>query len=415
MPATFSSDVSAIAKFIYVKPGSFEKQLTKDYPLLKMLRHETGFATAEGMKIPIQRVGNQGFGITATLAASHSTPVGLSQWLVPQKQAHQFVKVDNQVVRNASAGSDATQLLDAVKLQTDSAANEIGREISKMLHGSASGSRGTIATISIGANTTFTMVDASLIYEGMIIVLATTETGAIRSGGTTNVATVSKVDLATNTVTFTGQNFTTLFGTAAIGDHVFREGDAQNNASAGNVFFGLKDWNPTGTVSATAFCGVDRTLNRTKLAGTYYDGSQDTWKSVFIKAEARGEKETGRLFEDGVWVLNPVDLATYRVNLESTARVVSKEAISKYEVGIKQLEINGHTFMGDPHAQIGVARYIGKDAMALCTAGNGPQWGGDNPLIFDPKTGFHEGLMSVYGNIASYDTSALCAVTLPTN
>lgn len=416
MASTVSSDVAAIAKIMYKKPGSFEKALTRETPGLSMLTHTKDFATPEGLRVPIPRVDGQGFGSTAALAFAHHTAVGISQWQIPQVSYFRSLSIDGQVVQNASNGTDATQLYNAVKYNTDNALSSAGLESSKFMWGSSTGHRGQILTISIGATTTFTMTDVSLLAEGMVIVLATTAAGATRSGGTTNKATVSAINQATKTVTFTGQNFTTLFGTAAIGDYIFREGDAQNGAGSGLVPLGLEDWNPSGTISATPFCGVVRTLNTAKLAGFQYDGTvSDTLRTVLVSALAAGSDSTGNLFKEGTFFVHPVDMGRF-INSVETTRVTSKEKMTKYEVGVKEYEINGHKLVADPHCPRGKARYIGEGAFALCTSGQAFSWGDPSePLKYAPQTNAHEGLLRFYGNFAGLDTSSLGVITLPSS
>lgn len=413
MPATAITDVSALSKIIYEDPGSIEKALVRNKPGLSSIPHMTTFTSGEGMRIPALYGAGQGLATTASVAVANVTSTKSVSWLVPQVKYYLGVKLEGQVVQNAAEGGDESQFIDYVKLEMDLGLDQFGCELSKQLWGTAAGYRGIIASSSIGTDSTITLsnvTDAAFFEVGMWVVLATTATGAIRSGGTTNRAQVSKVNTLTGVITFMAQNLTTLFGAVST-DYVFRESEAQNGAATGALALGLDDWNPPSDPSATLFCGVDRTAFISRLSGFRYNGSSDPLRSVFINALGRAANEVGPGFTKGTFFVNPRDLAAIRNSVEAS-RIVSKEKMTSYSIGVEEVDVNGIKFVEDSYCKIGQAKMISEGAFGRYSSGDSPSWGKE-PLWEDKNSDNWIGLAKNYGNFAAKRVAGLMHITLP--
>ena len=408
------SDYQWLQKIIY-PTGHDSDAIVRDKPGVANTPHKKDFTSGEGMKIPAPYGSGMGASADVAVATANQTSAKGTYFMVDQRKYYAPFSLEGKLVENAKQGNAASQFTDQMKYEADQVEDCIGWELERQLFGSQAGFRGQIAGISIGATTTFQMLQPSDIIHmrvGMTIVLGTTASGVIRTGGTTNKAVISAVDVGANLVTFTGQNFTTLFGTAANGDYIFREGDAQNNATNGVCSAGLGDWNPIATPSATAFFGVVRTVSPHELAGCRYDASTngDQLPTVFINARAQYMTQTGKGMPKGAWYIHPLYGAALR-NYFEAKRIVDIERETEYKFGVQAFKIDNQEFVEAAACPYGVARFVADGAFVRASCGDQPSWAGDK-FWLDHKTDRVQGLMRHYGNYAALHVNELMAVTL---
>lgn len=410
------TDYKWLQKIIYPSGQPDEEALIRNKKALANTPHRKDFTSGEGMKIPAPYGSGMGASADVAVATANQTSAKGTYFIVDQRKYYAPFSLEGKLVENAKKGDASTQFTDQMKYEANQVEDAIGWELERQLFGTQAGYRGVVASISIGANTTFKMAQASDILHmrvGMTIVLATTAAGAIRSGGTTNKAVISAVDVGANLVTFTGQNFTTLFGTAVNGDFIFREGDAQNGASAGVCSAGLMDWCPPTTPSATLFMSVDRTVSPTDLAGCRYDANSngDQLPTTFINARAQYMTQTGKDMPDGAWYIHPLYGAAMR-NFYEAKRIVSMEKETEYSIGVKAFKIDDQTFIEAPACPYPYSWFVGDGAFVRASCGDQPSWAGDK-FWLDHKTDRVQGLMRHYGNNAATHVNELMCVTLP--
>lgn len=413
------TDFAFLQKILY--PGGFDsKALVKDKPALANTPHKKNFTTGKGMEIPAPYSTPQGASADVATAATNASPSQGKSFTVPQTKYYAQLRLEGKLVKNAREGNLETQFIEQMKYETDQVEDTIGWELERQIFGSSSGYRAQIGSVSIGANTTITLkkiTDAIFFRVNMVIVLAAVgggAGGAIRSGGTTNKATVSAVNAKTGVLTFTGQNFTTLFGTAVADDYIYRQGDAQNGGTA-VVSAGLEDWNPATDPSATTFYGVDRSLNPAELAGVRYDGSGDQLQSVFINARANYQSQTGKMSKKGVFYIHPLYGAAIRNEYEAK-RVISMERQTTYEMGVDSFKIDNCEFIEAAACPYGVAKFVSDGAFVRASCGDQPSWAGmgrGDDFYLDRGTDTVQGLMAHYGNFAAWHVNELMHVDLP--
>lgn len=410
------SDFGFLQKILY--PTGFDgKALVRDKPALLNTPHKKNFTTGKGMEIPAPYATPQGASAAVATAASNASPSKGSSFTVPQTTYYAQLRLEGKLVKNAMEGNADTQFIDQMKYESDNVEETIGVEMNKQFFGSNAGYRGVIGSVSIGANTTVTLAtitDAVLFEVNMWIVLATTATGAIRSGGTTNRAQVTAVNTRTGVLTFTGFNFTTLFGTAVAGDFIFREGDAQNGGTA-KVAAGLADWNPSTDPSATTFFGVDRSVYPSRLAGVRYDGSNDSLQTVFIRALAQARTEVGPGWKKGDFYIHPLYAAAIRSIYESK-RIVDFNKETTYKMGVEAFKVDNITFIEDALCPYGRAKMVADGAFVRASCGDQPNWAsmGKNDMFWlDRDTDTVKGMMCNYGNFAAWHVNQLMDVALP--
>jgi hypothetical protein len=413
------TDFAFLQKIIYPPDGVPDgKALVKDKKATANTPHKKNFTSAKGFEIPAPYSTPQGASaVVATAATNASTSKG-SSFTVPQVKYYAQLRLDGKLVKNAMNATADAAMIDQMKYETDQTEDTIGWEIERQFFGSQSGYRGVIGSVSIGANTTVTLAtitDAVFFEPNMVIVLATTAAGAIRSGGTTNKATVTAVNTKTGVLTFTGQNFTTLFGTAAVADFIFREGDAQNGGTA-VISAGLADWNPSTDPSATTFFGVDRSIMPSRLAGVRYDGSGDMLQTVFIRALAQYQSETGRGLKKGCFYIHPLYGAAIRAAYEAK-RIVEVEKPTTYNMSIDSFKIDNMTFIEVSSCPYGVAKFVTDGSFIRASCGDQPEWSGigkNDMFWLDRDNDVVKGMMVNYGNLLAWHVNELMHVTLPT-
>lgn len=413
-----NTDFAFLQKIIYPPDGVPDgKALVKDKKATANTPHKKTFTSGKGMEVPAPYATPQGASAAVATAASNAAVSQGKSFTVPQVKYYAQLRLDGMLVKNAMNGTADSQMVDQLKYETDYTEDTIGWEIERQFFGSQAGYRAQIGSVSIGANTTITLkqiTDAVFFEPNMVIVLATTATGAVRSGGTTNKATVSAVNTKTGVLTFTGQNFTTLFGTAAADDYIYREGDAQNGGTA-VISAGLADWNPSTDPSATTFYGVDRSLFPARLAGVRYDGSTDLLQTVFIRALAQYQSETGRGLKKGVFYIHPLYGAALRAAYEAK-RIVETSFDTTYQMQIDGFKIDGMSFIEVASCPYGVAKFVTDGAFVRASCGDQPEWAsmGKNDMFWlDRDTDTVKGMMVNYGNLLAWHVNELMHVTLP--
>ena len=240
----------------------------------------------------------------ATAIAAANNTSKFEAWEVTRASHYRLGKVDNQTIE-ASASGD----LDAFEPAFDEFDRAIKAEanwINYRFFRSRSGSSGRLANGSV-ATTIGTLVDASDTWgwrEGDVGKLSANADGTALRAGSVTVASVQRQN---GTITFTG-NISAGVATAATTDYLFLDGDATLAPA------GLADWVPDAAPSATAFFGVDRTVEPELLGGVRIDGTAGgSIANLLTDAIAALDDIGGE--PDVVW-MNPITFGTLSKQIE---------------------------------------------------------------------------------------------------
>jgi len=414
MATTATTDVSYISKVIY-KDGIQQKQIVRNKPLLTATKHNTKFTSAEGIKVPILYGTGQGASATVANAATNASPDVGAAFTVTQASYYVNFDIAGRVVRNALKGDNDSYFLQQLKLAMDNCQETMGVELNRQAFGSASGWRAKAHASTAPTATTLTLAnpqDAVFFEPNMVIVAAATATGSIRTG-TPGYATVTAVNTSTGVLTF-ATDLTVKIGSIGVGDYIFRQGDAQNNASAGVIAAGLNDWNPNATdlaANATLF-GVTRTAYPSRLAGVRYDGSNDPIETLFLKAMATGMAEVGPGFQMGDIFVNPINFAAIQASKEGGRWITEP---SSYGIGIDKFQIGSFKFVQDAMCPVNRAKVVNDGAFERASCGDAPYWnnfdGAD--MWLDRTTDVYKGQLVHDGNFIAPKVQQLMDVTLP--
>lgn len=239
-------------------------------PLYGMLSKNTKF-TGAAMHVAVQYGDTIGRSATFSTAQANKAASKGVAFLLTRVKDYSLASIDSETIY-ASEGNEGA-LLKATKSQMDSAINKIANSIGRGIYGDGSRSIGTIhASTNLSSTTLQFAVAADTIHiqEGDKLVFAANSTSALRNSGATK--TVVSVDRAAGTCVLDEAIDNDSGTDPAAGDAIFLEGDYVS-ASDRLGISGLAAWVPSSTPAATAFFGVDRTVDSDRLGGIRLDGT----------------------------------------------------------------------------------------------------------------------------------------------
>lgn len=278
----------------YYDDGALVNETYMKNPLWARMTKSQAVANVTGRRFihPVVYGASQGRSRDFSRAQARGAVTGeLSvDFIVPRVNNHQDCTVATETV--LSTRDDRGAFTKAVTLITDNAVRNLGLVQAQSMYGNGSDARGNIATSGISTNTiTLALTDDALKFEvGMELDLAAAESsGNVRAYGTgAHGLYVTKVDRVQGILTFSANvtDATDGIPTAQDGDFIFVRGDRNVGLT------GLAGWLPYGGPSATAFLGVDRTVDPVRLAGSWLDASNLSIEDALIQAATNVEKQS---------------------------------------------------------------------------------------------------------------------------
>lgn len=368
---------------------------------------DTNFG-GEGKYVNISLGPTQGGSANYQTAYANQGPTTEERFFVTHRTEYQLARIKGSAI--ARSMGDKNAILRIVKHEFDRAGYAFGRSMAAAVWGNGGGSLGIIdSTTTLGSTSLVLskLSDVRKFEPGTWIQLSSddgtgTSPAGVRDGG--KQLQVLSIDATTKTLNLSA-NINTISG-AAVADYVFRAGDY------GVKMTGIPGWVVAGTVTSTAFYGVDRTQHRVRLAGYYHDGGGKPKEQTLIDAcaEAMLLGAEPRKF----W-LNPLD---YRDLLKEVGsdRVVPVNT-EKPGISYKALEFetpNGTaTLVSEGEVPQGECYGIEGDNMELATAGECPRlldFDGNGRLMRvqgEDAVGFEIG---AYGNFCVKNTGDCIAI-----
>jgi len=267
----------------------------------------------------------------------------LKKFTVTRVHDYGIATIDNETM--LASENDKGAFIKAATTEIDGIIHSLKRSIAVKQYRSGWGDIGVIAAGGIaGAVITLaTIQDVTNFEIGMeLMVAAAQDTGATRALGTSgNGLIVTAVNRSAGTVTF-GFNVTDAndgIPLAAAGDYIFQRGDRDTSANPVRLCLsGLDAWLPfAATVSATLFFGVDRSVDKTRLAGIYYDASAQPIEEGLLDAISAICREGGA--PDHAFMNN----AHYTQLVKALGTKVDYEDLKVGEIGFRALIVNGDT------------------------------------------------------------------------
>lgn len=260
-----------------------ENMVYKDNPLLAMMPKYEQFG-GENLKLPIKHGIPQGRSATFATAQANKTNTQLKAFLLTRAKDYSLASIDNETIEASKGNPNA--FMEAATTEIDGAIESATRSLAIAVYGTGSGSIGQVTAGATGTSITLTDVEDVTNYEvGMELVFSTADGGgSVKSGS----VTVNGVDRDTGILTVDAMTAIDGGSGSATNDFMFQEGDYDLKIK------GLRAWIPDVTPTSTAFFGVDRTADATRLGGIRYDGSAEPIEEALVSAAARVAREGGK-------------------------------------------------------------------------------------------------------------------------
>lgn len=291
MSALDMTSFAAGLKTLY--PSEAIKNLVyKRNAFLAMVPKDEAFV-GDSAKEPITIGNPQNRSAAFSGANSINTTSVIKAFLLTRVSNYSMAAIANETL--LASESDRGAFLRAAKYEIDNALNSLARAIATQLFRSGTG---TVARISHTSTINSTTVPLTLsniedivnLEVGMSIATSATDGGAVHSG----TAYIVNIDRGAGTfgvsATVGGAqaDATSLMSGLAVDDYIYAAAGDRNA-----VISGLKAWLPGTAVTSSSFFSVDRTSDKTRLAGITYDGSGGTIEEALIDGAGLVAREGG--------------------------------------------------------------------------------------------------------------------------
>lgn len=291
------TNFAPMLKTLYPKKR-VENLVYADRPLLAWLPKSDNFF-GENKKVPLIYGNPNGRSATFATAQANKTNTKSAAFLVERVRNYELISIDNETIE--ASQNDAGAFASARQVEIDGAFQNISNDMSADVVGTGSGSRGRLsATQTLSSSVVvLSQVEDIVKFEiGMALVLSSADGGGSVKSGTMYVISVDR--MAGTFVVSASQggvaaNISTIVATAAVSDYIFAAGDYDAKMA------GLQAWLPYGGPSATAFFGVDRTADPTRLAGITEDLSSYSIEEALIQGAKLMFRE-GQNKYDAIWL-----------------------------------------------------------------------------------------------------------------
>lgn len=333
-----------------------ENLVYQDNPLFAMVKKAPGFG-GSAKAVVVRHRDTLGRSATFTQAQSAIGNASGVQFLVTRVKDYQLFSIDTEAI--LATQGDKAAFLSGLDTEVSSAMNNMGRSLAIAMYGSGTGALGVVTVSTV----TWTLQDINQITNfevGMKLVVAATETGNLRNSGTGQ--TITAINRDTGVITVDANT-----DSAVTGDYVFVKGDHAATYSAAEKMSGLEAWNPASAPGATAFFGVDRSSDPSRLGGLRIDISALNPEEGLITALHSLAREGGRpshLF------LNYIDSKNIHLALGSKAEMAYT---SVGQVGFSTIKVTGPKgdvlIVPDQNAPAAVGRLLTLSSWELGHAG----------------------------------------------
>lgn len=311
-----------------------EDMTYKKNPLLAMLKKETDFY-GKNYPLPIQYGKPQGRSAAFATAQSNATASKFEDFLLTRKSDHAVCTIDNETMEASENNSGA--FIKAVKSEVDGILESLTRSLAIALFRDESGYIGQVNVEPTENASTFQITlkesnDVVNFEVGQSLEIHSAKSGGSRrnSDGSDDEWTVAAVNRSTGVITVTGTYSSS--GTIAADDYIFTEGDR------GSKIAGLESWIPSTDPTSSAFFGVDRSVDPTRLGGIRFDGSALPIEEALIQGLALASREGAG---PGVAWMNPLKHAELVKALGSKAQYDMATAYKRADIGFKALVVQG--------------------------------------------------------------------------
>ncbi len=281
MAALDTATAQAILKEYYSNQR-VTQMMYKDMPLYAMLEKVKDF---EGRAYPLpMRVTNpQGRSSTFSNAQNQKTPSNYKEFLLTRARDYSLASISSEAIM--ASESNAGAFLRLATAEIDGALESLKRALGWAVYGDGSGALGSVSTYTLSTNAKIQLTNVEDIVKFEV-----GQTIEVRSGATvrslaTAVTSASVIAVDRDNGIITLSNTTITGADVTLNDTINVVGDYNAKLT------GLGGWIPSSTPSNTAFFGVDRTQDPTRLGGVRVTSSGKPMDEAFIDAARRAGRE----------------------------------------------------------------------------------------------------------------------------
>lgn len=271
---------------VHYTPDRIVRMAYEDHPFLALLPKMNRFG-GKNLPIPIIYGNPQGRSSTFSYAKANKTPGKYEDFVITRAKDYGICSIDGETIEASKGDSEA--FLEAVTGEIDGTFNEVNNSLAAALFRNGSGSIGKISTGTTIASTTLKLDDPESVVNfaiGQVLVASTSNGGGTvkSNGGVENALTVAGVDRDLGQLTLSAQMDSFATNDWAQGDYIFVQGDYDSKIK------GLEAWVPENAPGATAFFGVDRSVD-SRLGGLRKDISNMPLEEGLLEGAARLQRE----------------------------------------------------------------------------------------------------------------------------
>lgn len=376
MPATANlTAYDAVLKQLY-RGKNYSEATYKYAPFVALLPKDTSFV-GKNMPIPIKYANPGGISNTFSNAQSDSESSRFRDFLLTRAKVYGTAKIDGE---NADAtDSEAGSFVKAIVNEIDGTMEGVVQKLESDLFRNGSGILGVIKTV-VGNTITLLQPDDIVNFEaGMTLKVSPNGYKFPADPNRAGQELVFGVNRTVGTLTSESLTWNTSIPDIAIGDAIMRAGDL--NAA----FVGLERWIPAQDVlTAPVLFGVDRSVDKVRFAGTFYDASTtgDTTEEALIEGQGMASREGAKI--DTIFVNNK----QFRKLIKSAGSKVTypREPVMRQAMGsdgpIANISFAGLRIFGDygpmdvivsPKCPVEYAYLLQMDTWALNSVGAVPK------------------------------------------
>lgn len=312
-----------------------EDMVYRKNPLFALTPKYESFG-GKNLPIPIIYGNPQGRSKTFANAQTRGTATStkVTDFVLTRAKDYSIATIDNETLE-ASKG-DANAFMEAATTEIDGAINSLTRSLAINQYRTSAVEYGQVNAEPDTNSGDFDVVlksgdDITNFEVGMMVVIYSALSGGTQrtSDGSDNEWIVEAVNRNTNTITLTGDYDGS--GTIQADDYIFVEGDR------GNGYSGLADWIPDTDPSSSAFFGVDRSVDVTRLGGHRLDVSSYPIEEALIEADAQVGRDQ---FQLDHFFMSHSKLKDLKKALGTKVQYVNLQANPR--VSFKGVEVDGN-------------------------------------------------------------------------
>lgn len=306
-----------------------ENLVYRDNPTLAMLPKMTSFG-GKYYPIPIITGVSQGRSATFTNAQNNQSATEIESFFLARKSDYSIATIDNQTM--LASATDKMAFLEGSKVVIDGAIRSATLSLASAIFRSGTGVIGQIGAVTVtGAgpySIAITLTNANDIVQferNMYLVESTTDGGAVGSV----VGIVQSINRSTGTMVLQSQDDPA--ATWTVGKFLQVQGDLNAKVS------GLEGWLPfTDPASNDDWYQVNRSADRTRLAGIAYNGSSQSIEEAYIDASSLVARE------GGMPTMSPTNFASYAALEKSLgSKVQYVDLKGPAEIAFRGIQIAG--------------------------------------------------------------------------